>query len=128
MVAHRYFDNTPEPVAPAAPPTTPPPKRFRRGLIAAVAALTVASGAGSGAITAALIDHGTVTASAGTALPTTQTSTGSTASATATAIYQQDAPGGVMITVNVSRGQAIGSGILLDTKGDILTNAHVIAA
>src|ERR1700716_1673156 len=127
MVAHQYFDNPPEPVAPAAPPTTPPPKRFRRALIAAVAALTVAAGAGSGAITAAVIDHGTVAASAGTALPTTQTSTGSTASATAAAIYQQDSPGVVTITVNVSRGQAIGSGIVLDTNGNILTNAHVVA-
>jgi putative serine protease PepD len=32
-----------------------------------------------------------------------------------------------MVTVNVGNGQAIGSGIVLDTKGDILTNAHVIA-
>jgi putative serine protease PepD len=32
-----------------------------------------------------------------------------------------------MITVNLSNGQAIGSGIVLDSKGDILTNAHVIA-
>ena len=127
MVAYQYFDDTPKPEAPAAPPASPPPKRFRHGLLAAVVALTVASGAGSGAIAAALIDRGTVTASAGTALPTTQTSTNSTASATAVAIYQQDSPGVVMITVNVSRGQAIGSGIVVDTKGDILTNAHVIA-
>jgi len=127
MVAYQYFEDTPKPEAPAAPPASPPPKRFRRGLLAAVAALTVASGAGSGAIAAALIDHGAVPASAGTALPTTQTSTNSTASATAAAIYQQDSPGVVMITVNISRGQAIGSGIVLDTKGDILTNAHVIA-
>src|SRR2546425_2844086 len=127
MVAHQYFDNTPEPVAPAAPPTTPPPKRFRRGLIAAVAAPTVASGAGSGAIAAGLIDHSTTSASAGTALPTTQTSTSSTSSSTAASIYKQDLPGVVTLTVNLSRGQAIGSGIVLDTKGDILTNAHVIA-
>src|SRR2546428_7738971 len=83
MVAHQYFDNQSEPAAP--PPNPPPegegnrnstpPKRFRRGLIAAVAALTVASGAGSGAIAAGLIDHSTASASAGTALPTTQTST-----------------------------------------------------
>jgi putative serine protease PepD len=138
MVAHQYFDSAPPPYPPPegeekqSPLPNPPPravegKRFRRGLIAAVAALTVAAGAGSGAITAALIDHGTVTASAGTALPTTQTSTGSTASATAAAIYQQDSPGVVTITVNVSRGQAIGSGIVLDTNGNILTNAHVVA-
>ncbi len=125
MVAYQYFENPNDPTAPAAPPVTPPPnKRFRRGFLAAVAALTVASGAGSGAIAAALIDHGTVTAAAGTALPTTATST---ASSTAAAVYTQDSPGVVTITVNLLGGQAIGSGIVLDTKGDILTNAHVIA-
>ena len=36
-------------------------------------------------------------------------------------------PGVVTITSATGRGQAIGSGIVLDTKGDILTNAHVIA-
>ncbi len=60
-------------------------------------------------------------------LKTTATSTGSTASPTATTVYAQDSPGVVMITVNVANGQAIGSGIVLDSKGDILTNAHVIA-
>jgi len=127
MVAHQYFQDRYEPATPAAPPTSPPPKRFRRGLLIAVAALTVASGAGSGAIAAALIDHATTTASAGTVLKTTATSTGSTASPTATTVYAQDSPGVVMITVNVANGQAIGSGIVLDSKGDILTNAHVIA-
>lgn len=127
MVAHQYFEDRHEPVAPAAPPASPPPKRFRRGLLVAVAALTVASGAGSGAIAAALIDHGTVTASAGTALLTTPTSTNATASTAATTIYKQDSPGVVTITVNLSNGQAIGSGIVLDTRGDIVTNAHVIA-
>ena len=127
MVAHQYFDNRIEPAAPAAPPATPPPKkRFRRGILVAIAALTVASGAGSGAIAAALIDHGAVTASAATALPTTPTSTSSTAPATAATIYKQDLPGVVTITVRLSNGQAIGSGIVLDSKGDILTNAHVI--
>ena len=128
MVAHQYFDNRVDPAASAAPPASPPPKRFRRGLLIAVAALTVASGAGSGALAAALIDHGTTTASAGSALTTTATSTSSTASPTAATVYAQDSPGVVMITVNVGNGQAIGSGIVLDSKGDILTNAHVIAA
>ena len=130
MVAHQYFES-PEP-PPFPPPTgegnsrATPPKRFRRGLLIAVAALTVASGAGSGAIAAALIDHGAQTASAGTALATTATSTSSAASSTAATVYAQDSPGVVMITVSLGNGQAIGSGIVLDTKGDILTNAHVI--
>src|SRR5438309_64769 len=128
MVAHQYFENPLPGAAPAAPPATPPPKRsFRRGFLVALAALTVASGAGGGAAAAALIDHGTATASAGTALPTTSTSTGSTASATAASIYKQDSPGVVTITVNLLNGQAVGSGIVLDTKGDILTNAHVLS-
>ena len=133
MVAHQYFEDR----LPAPPPYPPPegegnrnatpPRRLRRGLLIAVAALTVASGAGSGAIAAALIDHGTTTASAGTVLKTTATSTSSTSSLTATTVYAQDSPGVVMITVSLGNSQAIGSGIVLDTKGDILTNAHVIS-
>src|SRR3989441_11806564 len=117
MVAHQYFDNTPEPVAPAAPPTTPPPKRFRRGLIAAVAALTVASGAGSGAIAAGLIDHSTASASAGTALPTTPTPTSSTSSSTAGNIYKQDLPGVAAVPPNLSEGHANGPGNGLADQG-----------
>ena len=130
MVAHQYFETPPPyppPEAEGNRSSGPQKKRFRRGFLVAVAALTVASGAGSGALAAALIDHGTVTASAGTALPTTQTATGSTAAATAASIYQQDLPGVVTITVRLANGQAIGSGIVLDSKGDILTNAHVIS-
>src|SRR3989442_5477778 len=106
MVAHRYFDNTPEPVAPAAPPTTPPPKRFRRGLIAAVAALTVASGAGSGAIAAGLIDHSTASASAGTEPPTTHTSTNSTPSRTAASTYKQGLAQVVTVAAEPRKGEA----------------------
>jgi putative serine protease PepD len=135
MVAHQYFENSSEP--PAPPPYPPPegegnrsntpPRRFRRGLLIAVAALTVASGAGSGAAAAAWINHTTPVASAGTALTTTTTSTTSTASPTAATVYKQDLPGVVMITVSLGNGQAIGSGIVLDTRGNIVTNAHVIA-
>src|ERR1700730_546647 len=127
MVAHQYFESPSPSAAPAAPPTTPPPKRsFRRGFLVALAALTVASGAGGGAAAATIIDHGAATASASSALPTNLTSTGS-ASTTATAGYALDSPGVVTITVNLGNGQAIGSGIVLDTRGDILTNAHVIS-
>jgi S1-C subfamily serine protease len=130
MVAHQYFDNRYEPAAPAAPPASPPPKRFRRGLLVVVAAVALASGAGSGAAAAALIAHG-ASASAATVATTTSTSTTTAPSSTATSIYQQDSPSVVTITDVISgpqgSGQAIGSGIVLDTNGDILTNAHVIA-
>jgi putative serine protease PepD len=129
MVAHQYFDSPFQPTAPAAPPATPPsppPKRFRRGLLVAVAALTVAGGAGSGAIAAALVAHA-APAAAGAAAATTTVQSTLLSSATAESIYAQVSPGVVTITSVVGNGQAIGSGVVLDTKGDILTNAHVIA-
>ena len=128
MVAHKYFDDRFQPAAPAAPPASPPsppPKRFRRGLLVAVAALTVAGGAGSGAVAAALVAHAAPAAAATT--PTTTTVQGTSSSATAESVYAQVSPGVVTITSATGRGQAIGSGIVLDTNGDILTNAHVIA-
>src|SRR5216683_136273 len=129
MVAHQYFDSPFQPIAPAAPPATPPstpPKRFRKGLLAAVAALTVAGGAGSGAMAATLVAHAAPVAAAAAATTTTVQGT-SSSSATAESIYAQVSPGVVTITSVLGNGQAIGSGIVLDTKGDILTNAHVIA-
>ena len=51
--------------------------------------------------------------------------------ASAAAIYQRTAPGTVTITTEVARrgrlGEGTGSGIVLDTSGNILTNEHVIA-
>jgi S1-C subfamily serine protease len=129
MVAHEYFDSSSQPTVPAAPPASPPsppPKRFRRGLLAAVAALTVAGGAGSGAIAAALVAHAAPAAAATPAAATTVQGT-SLPSGTAESVYAQVSPGVVTITSNVGNGQAIGSGIVLDSQGDILTNAHVIA-
>ncbi|HEY4871824.1 MAG TPA: trypsin-like peptidase domain-containing protein [Candidatus Dormibacteraeota bacterium] len=128
MVAHQYFDSQFQPTAPPAPPASPPsppPKRFRRGLLVAVAALTVAGGAGSGAV-AALLVHPTSVAAATATTPTSVVTT-SVSSATAESVYAQVSPGVVTITSVMGNGQAIGSGIVLDTKGDILTNAHVIA-
>ena len=128
MVAHKYFDDRFQPATPAAPPASPPsppPKRFRRGLLVAVAGLTVAGGAGSGAVAAALVAHTAPAAAATT--PTTTTVQSTSSSATAESVYAQVSPGVVTITSATGRGQAIGSGIVLDTNGDILTNAHVIA-
>src|SRR2546430_14028324 len=95
MVAQQYFATpppNPPPQAGEGNPSGTPQKRFRRGLLIALAAPTVASGAGPGAAPAALIGQGTASASTGTALPTTQTSTGSTASTPAAGHYKQDLP------------------------------------
>src|SRR5436309_6204852 len=132
MVAPQLFDNEPQPASVSPPAAAPPPKRFRRGLLAAVAALTVAGGAGSGALAATLVDHNSqATTAATTANSTSSTATSTQASSTAETVYKQVSPGVVTITavVNSGRGagQATGSGIVLDTNGNILTNAHVIA-
>src|SRR6184192_3422761 len=132
MVAPQLLDNDPQPAPSSPPPATPPPKRFRRGLLAAVAALAIAGGAGSGAVAATLVDHNSqATTAATTANSTSSTATSTQASSTAETVYKQVSPGVVTITavVNSGRGagQATGSGIVLDTNGNILTNAHVIA-
>jgi putative serine protease PepD len=129
MVAYKYFDDRSQPsdpIAPPASPPSPPPKRFRGGLLVAVAALTVAAGAGSGAIAATLIGQPTPAAAA-TASTTTSVQSTSVSSGSAESVYALVSPGVVTITSVMGNGQAIGSGVVLDTKGDILTNAHVIA-
>jgi S1-C subfamily serine protease len=42
-------------------------------------------------------------------------------------IYKADAPGVVSVIATIKGGEALGSGIVLDTEGYILTNEHVIA-
>ena len=133
MVAPQLFDNEAQSASVSPPPAAPPPRRLRRGLIAAVAALAIAGGAGSGAVAATLVDHNTQASSAAatTGNASSSTATSTQVSTTAQIIYQQVSPGVVTITATVSSGrgsgQAIGSGIVLDTNGNILTNAHVIA-
>ena len=133
MVAPQLFDNEAQSAPISPPPAAPPPRRFRRGLLAAVAALAIAGGAGSGAVAATLVDHNSqATTAATTTNSTSSTATSTQASTTAQSIYQQVSSGVVTITATVSSGprgsgQAIGSGIVLDSNGNILTNAHVIA-
>src|SRR5205807_4347478 len=74
----------------------------------------------------------TAAASSPTSGTTSTTSTSTQSSTTAESVYKQVSPGVVTINTVVSSargqvGQATGSGIVLDSQGDILTNAHVIA-
>jgi putative serine protease PepD len=100
----------------------------------AAAALFVIGGVGGGALGAQAIlsrqpasTPAAVTGSASTStIAQTQTPT------SAAAIYQQAAPGVVTMTTEVAGrfgrvGEGTGSGIVLNTSGDILTNAHVVA-
>ncbi|HYM95911.1 MAG TPA: trypsin-like peptidase domain-containing protein [Candidatus Sulfotelmatobacter sp.] len=143
MVTEPLPDEAPaSPASPASPATAqpsavsppPPPRGFRRRTLTAVAALTLAIGVAVGGGTAVLLaDPTQSTAAASTTASVRSTTTASTATATsAAAIYQEVVPGVVTITtvVSSSRGQAgqgTGSGMVVDTKGDIVTNAHVVA-
>lgn len=137
MVAHEYFDYGPtaEPAeASPPPPAAPPPKhRFRGGLAAGVLALAIAGGAGSGALSTTLLTHNAAAAATTPSTgSTTTTPTSNQSGSSAEAVYQQVAPGVVTINTVVTgrfgqTGQGTGSGIVLDSKGDILTNYHVIS-
>src|SRR3989440_1781667 len=133
MVTDPFPYEPPEP--PPASPSQPanarrPPSRTA----IAAAALFVIGGIGGGALGAQAVLSRTPTSTR--AAITRSTSTSSAAQAqtptSAAAIYQQAAPGVVTITTEVAGrfgrvGEGTGSGIVLNTNGDILTNAHVVA-
>ncbi|HEX3630415.1 MAG TPA: trypsin-like peptidase domain-containing protein [Candidatus Dormibacteraeota bacterium] len=140
MVAHEYFQprliDEPATSSPTGPTSPPPKRRFRGRLAAGVVILALAGGAGSGALTSTLLGKSGSTAtstrtSSGTATVSTASSSTQTGS-NAVGVYAAVSPGVVTITASVggpfgSRGQATGSGIVLDGKGDILTNDHVVS-
>src|SRR6266480_214384 len=126
------------PVGPSMPPASASPQGGRptpRTML--IAALVVIGGLGGGALGAeAVISRLPATSNtANTSATSGQTaSSASNAAAaqpvSAAALYKQAAPGIVTITTEVARrgqtGEGTGSGIVLDTSGNILTNAHVI--
>lgn len=141
MVAHEYFDPQfadpvpqSQPSTPATPPQ-PPHRRFRAGIAAGALALALAGGAGSGALTATLLGHNQpakTTSSQSTAAAPVSAASSTDASSNAAAVYRAVSPGVVTVNAAVTgrfgaQGQATGSGIVLDSRGDILTNYHVIA-
>ena len=127
----------PEPPAPVEPVQPVPsfPHRPARSMAAAMlaAGLVVGSVAG-GAVGAVLVSHRN-TGTSPNAVATVAPGVGATAASPGSfaAIYQQAKNGVVTINASTSSGgprsfsQAEGSGIVVDTQGDILTNAHVIS-
>jgi len=124
----------PEPPVPPAPPSPADPRRPGRRTAVFAAALFVIGGIAGGALGAEAILSRTPTAAPAAVSRSTPTSTVAQAQTptSASAIYQQAAPGVVTITTEVASrfgrvGEGTGSGIVLNTNGDILTNAHVVA-
>jgi putative serine protease PepD len=107
---------------------------IRRGAPIA-AALALGVGAGAGAY--AGFSGGSTSATATTAVTTAQQAAVKTTSTTLTQLYKTVTPGVVDITVTSNNGaagglggggtsQAEGSGFVVDTNGDIVTNQHVV--
>ena len=117
----------------AAPtPLTSPGRSGRRSLaLAAVALLTIAGGTVGGALAGAKSGPSASppAATAGT-FDTASTATqdaGIGARADVSALIGKALPGIVSINVDLSGGQAAGTGFIISTDGEIATNAHVVA-
>ena len=119
----------PPPRSPSGPLSAPPPKRPGRGgailLLAFVlvlifgvglfAGLEFTSSKSSTSTTSKAVAAATATSSSGTTLETQQEA----------AIAKIEAAV-VEIKVTTVQGEQIGSGVIIDTKGDIVTNDHVV--
>jgi S1-C subfamily serine protease len=98
------------------PPPPPPPRPRHRRLVAGVAAAAVAFAAGGAAAWAV----GVPGTSVGGALVNRELSTASIASQTDPALVD------VVSTLGYQGGEAAGTGIVLTSSGEVLTNNHVI--
>ncbi len=105
---------------PAPTPTTP---RRRTGALLGAAALAAVLGAGAGVGTYAYLAPGSGSAVSVSSLPAAQSpKLDGTVSAAAAKID----PSLVMITVQNGNTGGLGSGVVIDKEGHILTNAHVV--
>jgi S1-C subfamily serine protease len=127
-----YFGPAPEFVGPSSsPPSFPSPSHPGRRLaaIGLVGGLVLGS-LGGGAVGASLVAHNQRATASPPATTTTLVAAPSTVPGSVAAIYKQVIPGVVTISATVgtprSFSQATGTGFVVDTSGDILTNAHVV--
>jgi putative serine protease PepD len=138
MVAPDFFaQHAADRPAPTTSPTSsspPPRKGFRGRLAAGIVAIALVGGAGSGALTATLLDRASNPAATNGSSASSSTTATSATSGTASAqnVYQQVSPSVVTITTTIAgrfgaQGQGTGSGVVLDSSGDILTNDHVVS-
>ena len=112
--------------APAAVPAAPAPRRSRAAMFLASTALAAVVGAGAGIGGYALLGPSGLVASAPvSAVPVAQPSA---LDGSVTAAAEKISPSVVTITVRGAGSTSIGSGIVLDTAGHILTNDHVVSS
>jgi len=130
--APEYVGPAPEFVGPSSsPPSFPSPSHPGRRLaaIGLVGGLVLGS-LGGGAVGASLVAHNQRATASPPATTTTLVAAPSTVPGSVAGIYKQVIPGVVTISATVgtprSFSQATGTGFVVDTSGDILTNAHVV--
>ncbi|TPW73169.1 S1C family serine protease [Schumannella sp. 10F1B-5-1] len=108
----------------------PAPKTRKRSaavpIIAALAIGAVLGGASGAGVTAATMSSLVGTTSADSARPTTVTVNDSTSVNQTTAVAAKATPSVVTISASSTSAAGTGSGVILDDKGYILTNTHVV--
>ncbi|WP_308189000.1 trypsin-like peptidase domain-containing protein [Streptacidiphilus sp. ASG 303] len=114
---------------PWAPPPTPPgdaaPARRRRAaLLAGAVLLALVSGTAGGGVGALLEARGT---GGRLTLPQVSDAAAERAPGSVAAVARATLPGVVYIHVKGPRAEGTGTGFVLDTRGRILTNNHVVA-
>jgi putative serine protease PepD len=115
--------------APYPPPPLPPqpPRRVRRGTLAVVAAATLVAGGIGGTLGALIGGDGAAAPVASTVSTATTFSSAGTKATDVSAVVAKVLPSVVQVNVTMANGEAVGSGVVLDANGRILTNNHVVA-
>jgi S1-C subfamily serine protease len=97
-------------------------------VIAGIALLSAAVGAGTGAGIASLVDNGSNTTSTAVtaSAPASSSATSQTGAVSIADLYTRLRPSVVQLDVTSPSGGGTGSGVILDTEGHIVTNYHVV--
>ncbi|MCX5247035.1 trypsin-like peptidase domain-containing protein [Streptomyces sp. NBC_00201] len=117
---------TAAPAAPAAPAAAPAPKKRTRGplaLLAAVAIVAAAIGGGTAYAFQELTGNDTVAAGSSTSTNVVPSSKKGDVATIAAAV----SPSVVEVSATLSNGSSTGSGVIITSGGEIVTNNHVVS-
>ncbi len=122
------------PSVPSGPmPTAAPPRKPRRGGAIVFLTFVLLVIFGVGLFSGWEFSHSsTATTTQSATTKTTQTQSSTSSSSANTIQTQEEAaiakiePSVVELTVTTAQGEQIGSGVIIDTNGDIITNNHVV--
>ncbi|MFF0432662.1 S1C family serine protease [Streptomyces sp. NPDC004327] len=108
-------------------PAPAPHRRAKRGvgLLAAVAIAAAAVGGGTATLVERWMSDGTTTAAASSSVSGTNVSAGS--KGTVAGVAQAVSPSIVEISASSNGGRSTGSGVIITSDGEIVTNNHVVS-